>query len=274
MGVSKPFTCLPALLFVILFNLTPIAMGFGPSAAAVAEFASKPFVKRALANPSTPGAVLSFFLGFDYDDMEDAAEKLRQGDYCEEMQGYWFAGGTEYDALCHAFCPVIRECGSHQLPNEFWNTCVDGKISQLILCDQLSRNCFRGSTEAFEYDDCSLEIARSLANCNILEKQQSTLEGEFYPPYATFVCTALMHSECLDDHETCLEVLDWATEKAPHLKQWWANQRVYEMDHKKVIDEFGRYPHRNKQKGRKNTKEEEAWLADTDSLPAWAKSQL
>lgn len=42
----------------------------------------------------------------------------------------------------------------------------------------------------------------------------------------------------------------------------------------KVIDRFGRYPHRNALLGRKNTPEEEAWLADVDNLPSWALSQV
>ena len=181
--------------------------------------------------------------------------------------------GPEYDKLCQPFCPVIRDVGNKKLPDEYWNTCVEGKVSQLILCDQLSRNVFRGTDEAFAYDDCALDIARNLANCNILGCEESSLEGEFYPPFATFVATALMHSECLDDHKLSLEVLDWASKECPQLKEWWETSRQYELDHKKVIEEFGRYPHRNKKKGRKSTEKELAWLANEDELPQWAKSQ-
>jgi len=93
------------------------------------------------------------------------------------MQTFWFGGCPEYDELCKSFCPVIRAVGDKELPDKFWNTSVDGKMSQLILCDQLSRNCFRGADEAFAYDECSLEIARNLAKCKILSKEESTLEG-------------------------------------------------------------------------------------------------
>lgn len=208
----------------------------------------------------------------DYDN--DPCDSLREGKFCTEMSPFWFGGGPEYDELCKPFCPVIRDAGNKKLPHEFWNTCVDGQVSQLILCDQLSRNCFRGTDEAFAFDDVSLDIARSLAKCDILQEEDSDLEGEFYPPYATFVLTALMHSECLEDHETSLAVVDWASEKAPQLKEWWDNQRSYELEHKKVIDEFGRYPYRNKKKGRESTEKELEWLANEDELPLWAKSQL
>lgn len=189
------------------------------------------------------------------------------------MQEFWFVGGPGYDKLCKPFCPVIRDIHNKKLPDEYWNTCVDGKVSQLILCDQLSRNVFRGTDEAFAYDDCALTIARNLAHCYILKCDEGSLEGEFYPPLATFVVTALMHSECLEDHELCLQVIDWASKECPQLKGWWENTRQYELDHKKVIDEFGRYPYRNKKKGRESTEQELAWLANEDELPKWAKSQ-
>lgn len=44
--------------------------------------------------------------------------------------------------------------------------------------------------------------------------------------------------------------------------------------HKSIVDKFGRYPHRNLALNRATTSEEKAWLADYDSLPAFAKSQL
>lgn len=189
------------------------------------------------------------------------------------MQKFWFGGCPEYDELCKPFCSTIRQAGKKELCDDWWHTTVDGKVSQLILCDQLSRNCFRGNDEAYAYDECSLQIAQSLADAALETTKSTDLKGEFYPPYATFVVTAMMHSESLQDHEACLVVLDWASEKS-QLRKWWENQREFELDHKKVIDEFGRYPYRNKKKGRQSTKEELVWLANEDELPLWAKSQL
>lgn len=215
----------------------------------------------------------SSFQGVDYDS-PNASDVLREGHFIHDMKQFWFGGGPAYDELCKPFRRTIREAGKEQLCDDWWTTTVDGKVSQLILCDQLSRNCFRGDDEAFAYDDCSLDIARSLAHCNILKRNEPDLQGEFYPPYATFVASAMMHSECIEDHEMCLAVLDWACKKAPHLRDWWEKQRMFELDHKKVINEFGRYPYRNEKKGRESTEKELAWLANEDELPPWAKSQL
>jgi uncharacterized protein (DUF924 family) len=45
-------------------------------------------------------------------------------------------------------------------------------------------------------------------------------------------------------------------------------------DHKRIVERFGRYPHRNPAMGRESTADEAAWLADYDNLPGFAKSQL
>jgi uncharacterized protein (DUF924 family) len=208
-------------------------------------------------------------------DYEHPGDSLKEGHYIHDMEKFWFGGHEDYDKLCQPFAPVIRDCEKQRLSaDEPWNTCVDGKMSQLILCDQLSRNCFRGTDEVYAYDDTALDIARFLAKTSIFGTC-SLLEGEFYPPYATFVVTALMHSESLEDHEKALEILEWAaSESNSSLQSMWESQRAHELAHKKVIDEFGRYPHRNKKKNRESTKEELAWLANENELPGWAKSQM
>lgn len=53
---------LPALFLSFLLASHQFIMPFGLSPAVVAEYASKPFVRAALENPSAPGSVLSFFL--------------------------------------------------------------------------------------------------------------------------------------------------------------------------------------------------------------------
>lgn len=252
-------------------------MAFGLTPAAIAEFAARPFVARSLANPSSPASVLSFFLGIDFES-PSAPTKLQEGAFLLEegdMTKFWFAGGPEYDKLCQAFKPVLQDgIGKKSLPKDPWDVTVDGQMAQLVLCDQLSRNIFRGSDDAFAYDDVSLGIARNLVDSKITS-QTGDLQGEFYPPYATLIVTALMHSEELADHQQSLEVLKWARHSTQSaLDQWWDNQLVFELDHKRVIDQFGRYPHRNAKKGRESTPEEEAWLANVDELPGWAKSQM
>jgi uncharacterized protein (DUF924 family) len=250
------------------------------AAVALQEFVARAAVQRALKAPTTTESVLSFFFGVDYQQPAEIEEGLRQGGCQKSMSGLWYGGGPDYDALCHSFRDAVRAAGKNEFlkassgvaggfPSE-----VDGLVAQMILCDQLPRNIFRGLPEAFAYEEQALEVARQIAN-SVLQPSSSVLEGEVYPPYVSFATTALTHSEYKQDHEHALELIRTCKKNSPeHLKSTWNYQQKIGEEHKAVIDRFERYPHRNKSKGRESTPEEEAWLADVDNLPSWAKSQM
>jgi uncharacterized protein (DUF924 family) len=261
-----------------------VLLAFDPAATAVfamqvSELAAKPFVQRALRNPALPSSVLSFFYGVDVDS-DEGRRQLRSGTSVREMESLWYGGGPKYDQLCQPFAPVVRDAGQRKLVGCQWED-VNGAVAQLILCDQLSRNIFRGSSEAFAYDPTALEHARSLTSL-VLDRdtsndndQETKLCGELYPPFLSNVVTALMHSEDPSDHANAVDLLEYAkSNTAESLWDWWDNQTEFELQHKVIIDQFGRYPHRNKAHGRESTPEETKWLDDVENLPPWARSQL
>jgi uncharacterized protein (DUF924 family) len=234
----------------------------------VQEFAEMSFIKKSLKNPYRPESVLSFVFGVDYDDTSlEYKLQLREGQtLVNKMLKFWFAGGSEYDQLCQSFKEVVRDVGNQKLD---WSTTTDGMVAQIILCDQLSRNIFRGTAEAYQYDKVALTLAASMTN-RVLSGE--VLNGELFPPYLGFLVLPLMHSESKEIHSETLLLLDYAQRVAPQLDTYWSIQKQMELDHKSVIDRFGRYPHRNAQKGRVSTPEELKWLADVDNLPGWAKN--
>lgn len=277
--VRKPNTARSVYFFFFFFLLIHKNV---MASAVLQTFAAKPCVQKALQTPKNPFSVLSFFFGVDYTNADDVEGQLRQGNALRgDVTKLWFGGGPEYDELCRPFTEVVRAAGKGQLMNgdePVWKDTVDGMTAQVLLCDQLSRNIFRGSSEAFEYDEMSRTIARILAR-SFLDKNDaatcttSRLKGEFYPPYLSFLVVAFMHSESQEDHEMAIQIIEQAKQASPpHLQGTWDYQMTFELSHKSVIDRFGRYPHRNKAKGRESTQEELEWLA-SDDLPGWAKSQ-
>jgi uncharacterized protein (DUF924 family) len=235
----------------------------------VKSLASKPFVQQALRSPMKPESVLSFFFGVDSTSVE-GRQRLKDGTCIPSVTPLWFGGGPEYDKLCQPFAETVRAVGKGALPT--WNDSTDGLAAQIILTDQLARNIFRGTPEAFHYGDVSLDVTRKLVS---LLSNESIAE-EVYPAYLTIMTMVMMHSEQCEDHAACLHLLEHAracSRESAELQKLWDYQTSFEMDHKAVIDRFGRYPHRNKAKNRESTAEELAWLADTDNLPGWAKSQ-
>jgi uncharacterized protein (DUF924 family) len=251
-------------------------MAFGLTAAAVAEYASRPFIQKALANPSHPRAVLTFFFGLDYNNNDSTLkQELISGDFLDRMCPFWYAGHEDYDDLCRkSFSNVIHQIATTELDSE-WSSTVEGNLAQIILCDQLSRNCFRGTEQAFAFDDHALKVTHFMVKECILKNTstETLLEGTFYPPYSSFLMSPLLHSEQLADHEMGLQIMDWAEQEAPHLQQWWKTCRGIMMDHKRVVERFGRYPHRNAKLNRTSTPQENEWLSG-DDVPGWAKSQL
>jgi uncharacterized protein (DUF924 family) len=257
-----------------------------PAAQRLKAFVVQPVIQRAIQSPHLVRSVLNFFYGVDTG-TEDGREALRRGvDIHAAMTDLWYAGGPDYDDLCRTtFTTTVRTAGRRELQhNEEWSRSVDGKMAQLLLVDQLARNIFRGLDEAFAYEDVALDLARELADINFgrnNNEQQGkipiqdcpTVVGELYPPYLSSIAVALMHSEQLSDQVTCTNLLLDAQQKHPGMGQLWSEQILFANNHRQVVEQFGRFPHRNVAKRRINTPAETAWLADTDHLPGWAKSQ-
>lgn len=168
------------------------------------------------------------------------------------------------DEQARAFIPLIRAAGDGSLNEEQWSSC-DGLVARLILLDQLSRNAFRGTVEAFAYDTAAVAVASQLIEMTIAQPH------ELPAPAAMFVSTCLMHTEDLAQHDKAAAFLEAHVRSsgAPSLTKQLSDDLP---SHTAVLRLFGRYPHRNELLGRESTADELAWLASKD-CPGWAKSQ-
>ena len=118
-----------------------------------------------------------------------------------------------------------------------------GCLAEILLLDQIPRNIFRGTAQAFATDSLALVLAQEgLEQALDLPVVQ---RGFFYMPF--------MHSESLTIHEEALRLFD-----QPGLEK----RLKYEKMHMDILQQFGRYPHRNAILGRPSTKEEEEYLKE------------
>lgn len=126
-----------------------------------------------------------------------------------------------------------------------WREDPMGRLAEILIVDQFSRNIYRGEPKAFLYDPVAL----------ILAEEAVALEEvhELPPHYKQFVYMPFMHSESKAIHEVAVDLFS-----EPGLE----SSLDYEYRHKKIIDQFGRYPHRNKILGRTSTPEEETFLRE------------
>lgn len=127
-----------------------------------------------------------------------------------------------------------------------WRTSPQGALAEVIVLDQFSRNMFRDTAEMFAYDALALARAEEALEKGFDIALPKQMRAFLYMPY--------MHSESRDVHTKALALFE-SLGDAGYLK--------YEHLHKKIIDRFGRYPHRNNILGRTSTEEERTFL-ETD----------
>lgn len=126
-----------------------------------------------------------------------------------------------------------------------WRASAEGRLAEIIVLDQFSRNMFRDQPEAFASDPLALALAQEAISVGADKQLDDQQVGFLYMP--------LMHSESTIVHEVALE-------KFAGTKNF-----EFELKHKSIIDRFGRYPHRNAILNRKSTREEIEFLKGPNS---------
>lgn len=129
-----------------------------------------------------------------------------------------------------------------------WRTTPRGRLAELIVLDQFSRNIHRGTPQAFASDSLALALAQKAVAAGADAALPAAQRAFMYMPF--------MHSESRSVHEQSLQLFS-----APGLE---ANHESA-VKHKAIIDRFGRYPHRNEVLGRASTPEELAFLREPGS---------
>ena len=124
-----------------------------------------------------------------------------------------------------------------------WRTSPGGRLAEILVLDQFSRNIFRDTAEAFSQDGMALILAQEAVAVGTLKALTLSQRPFLLMPY--------MHSESALIHRQAEQLFN-----QPGLED---NYR-FELRHKEIIDRFGRYPHRNAILGRQSTTAELAFL--------------
>ena len=159
---------------------------------------------------------------------------------------WWRRDPTLDEALRSRFSELHAAASRAELWT--WRDTALGRLAEIIVLDQFSRNLFRDDARAFACDPLALVLAQEAVRIGA-DLQIAPERGAFqYMPY--------MHSESPAIHVTAIELF---RERAP-------DNLKYELRHKAIIDRFGRYPHRNAVLGRSSSAEEIAFLTQPGSL--------
>lgn len=129
-----------------------------------------------------------------------------------------------------------------------WRKEARGRLAEIIILDQFSRNMYRGSPLSFAYDALALALAQEAVSIKADESLNQGERGFLYMPY--------MHSESLEIHQIATELFH---------KNGNQNSLDFELKHRAIIERFGRYPHRNSILGRESSDEEIEFLKQPGS---------
>ncbi len=129
-----------------------------------------------------------------------------------------------------------------------WRHSAKGRLAEIIILDQFSRNMFRDSADAFSSDPLALVLAQEAIALGV--------ENELTAVERCFLFMPFMHSESLKIHDVAITLFE-------------GNGIQYNLDfeilHRDIIAKFGRYPHRNSILQRQSTAEEIVFLTQPNS---------
>ena len=163
----------------------------------------------------------------------------------------WFGKEEAFDSECRArFLSLHERAAAGEL--SAWRNRAAECLALILLLDQLPRNMFRATRRAFATDRLALEAARHAV--------AQGFDEDMLPVERLFLYLPFEHSERLADQIAACE-LTQPLEAFPETEDAYR----YALAHRRVIERFGRFPHRNAILGRDSTPEEVEFLQQPGS---------
>ena len=163
--------------------------------------------------------------------------------FVDHGQDDWFGGKAEFDAALRGEFGATHEQVARG-EAWAWRREPEGRLAEIIVLDQFSRQLHRGEAAAFAQDKMALvlaqeAIARGADQAIAMERRM-------------FLFMPFMHAESLViQNEGCR-----------HFTQFGDEMLQFMTGHRDCIARFGRFPFRNKALGRASTAEERAYIAE------------
>jgi len=134
-----------------------------------------------------------------------------------------------------------------------WADSPRRRLSLIILLDQFPRQIYRGTAQAFAYDDQALTLT--------LSGMQSAADGALNIVERMFFYMPLQHAESTEVQDESVSAYRRLVSESPaELRPTFEESLQSAEDHRALIRQFGRFPHRNRLLGRGNTPEEAEFL--------------
>ncbi len=165
----------------------------------------------------------------------------------------WFGEDAAFDQeVITEFADYVENESEGKL--DHWANDPRGRLALILLLDQFRRNIYRGKAEAFACDRAALKLCVEGA-MDKKDKGLSAIERAFfYMP--------LQHAESRMVKAKSFAIYQkLAGAVSPTYAETFLTMLQFAELHRDIVDQFGRFPHRNRVLSRDNTAEEEEYLA-------------
>lgn len=175
----------------------------------------------------------------------------------QQRSSLWWSKNPETDqSIRSRFESRVEAAGRQALDS--WAETAGGLLALILLTDQFPRNIFRGTPQAFQFDPLALNWCLSG-----LEREMDRM---LRPIERVFFYLPLEHSESREHQERSVQLFTRLFQEVPadHVDVF-RGFLIFALRHRRVIDRFGRFPHRNTILDRVSTPEEIAFLQEPGS---------
>jgi uncharacterized protein (DUF924 family) len=179
----------------------------------------------------------------------------------EQRVNFWFPADEPEDlqnkrdqVIRSRFGRLVERAAKGELAS--WADSPRRSLSLILLLDQFPRNIYRRTAKAFAYDDQAL--------AHTLSGMRSAADGALDIVERLFFYMPLQHCEAREVQEESVAAYRRLVGEAPQeFRGVFEASLESALEHRSIIERFGRFPHRNAALGRPSTSQEEAWLSES-----------
>jgi uncharacterized protein (DUF924 family) len=190
-------------------------------------------------------------------------EKSLSAPQIDGRMDLWFGEDPLFDEeIAREFSEDVELASTGKLAH--WGHKPRGRLALIILLDQFRRNIYRNQPEAFAMDKDALKLCVEGA----MEKKDKGLT----PIQRVFFYMPLQHAESRKVQDKSCSIFNKLAEAvSPTYKETFETIAQFAELHSDIVQKFGRFPHRNALLQRKNTPEEDEYLAG--DVPTFGQSE-
>jgi len=180
-------------------------------------------------------------------------EKELSAPQIDSRMDMWFGEDGVFDQqVANEFADDVERASDGELNH--WAHEPRGRLALILLLDQFRRNIHRNTSEAFAKDKVALKLC--------VKGAAEKMEKGLTPIQRVFFYMPLQHAESRKVQQKSCEIYKRLCDAvSPTYKETFETIAQFAELHADIVEQYGRFPHRNKLLKRANTPQEDEYLA-------------